>query len=76
LSTSKGGGILSIQKALRSWAQGNHPTKGKRARKLVRHLVEDSFTIVSGLAKGIDTVVHKTTIDARRPDYPRDRHSP
>jgi DNA processing protein len=35
-----------------------------RARKLVRHLVEDDFTVVSGLAKGIDTVVHKTTIDA------------
>ena len=34
-----------------------------RARKLVRHLVEDNFTIVSGLAKGIDTVVHKTTIE-------------
>jgi DNA processing protein len=35
-----------------------------RARKLVRHLIEDDFTIVSGLAKGIDTEVHKTTIDA------------
>lgn len=35
-----------------------------RARKLVRHLVEDSITVVSGLAKGIDTVVHETTIEA------------
>jgi phosphonatase-like hydrolase len=35
-----------------------------RAKKLVRHLVEDDFTVVSGLAKGIDTVVHKTTLDA------------
>ncbi len=35
-----------------------------RARKLVRHLVSDDFTVVSGLAKGIDTVVHKTTIEA------------
>lgn len=35
-----------------------------RARKLVRHLVEDDFTVVSGLARGIDTEVHKTTIDA------------
>lgn len=34
-----------------------------RARRLVRHLVGDDFTVVSGLAKGIDTVVHKTTMD-------------
>jgi DNA processing protein len=35
-----------------------------RAKKLVRHLVKDNFTVVSGLAKGIDTVVHTTTLDA------------
>lgn len=35
-----------------------------RARKLVRRLVEDNYTVVSGLAKGIDTVVHRTTIDS------------
>lgn len=35
----------------------------RRARKLVRLLVRDGFTIVSGLAKGIDTVAHKTAID-------------
>lgn len=35
-----------------------------RAKKLVRHLVKDDFTVVSGLAKGIDTVVHTTTLDA------------
>lgn len=34
----------------------------KRARQIVELLVEDSFTIVSGLAKGIDSVAHKTTI--------------
>jgi len=33
-----------------------------RARKLVRSLVRDQFTVVSGLAKGIDTEVHKTAI--------------
>lgn len=33
-----------------------------RTRKLVRHLVEDNFTIVSGLATGIDTVAHETAI--------------
>ncbi len=34
-----------------------------RTRKLVRALVNDGFTIVSGLAAGIDTVAHETTID-------------
>jgi DNA processing protein len=33
-----------------------------RARKLVRSLVRDNFTVVSGLAKGIDTEVHRTAI--------------
>jgi DNA processing protein len=35
----------------------------KRARTLVRGLVKDGFTIVSGLAKGIDRVAHETAID-------------
>ncbi|MCA0201025.1 MAG: DNA-protecting protein DprA [Proteobacteria bacterium] len=35
-----------------------------RTRKLVRHLVEDDFTIVSGLAKGVDTEAHTTAIAA------------
>jgi len=34
-----------------------------RTRKLVEALVEDDFTIVSGLAKGIDTVAHTTAIE-------------
>src|SRR6266849_1303854 len=34
-----------------------------RARKLVKRLVEDDFTIVSGLAKGIDTKVHQTAVE-------------
>jgi DNA processing protein len=33
-----------------------------RARRLVKELVRDKFTIVSGLAAGIDTVVHDTAI--------------
>ena len=33
-----------------------------RVRKLVRHLVEDDFTVVSGLATGIDTEAHNTAI--------------
>lgn len=33
-----------------------------RTRKLVRHLVQDDFTIVSGLAAGVDTEAHRTTL--------------
>jgi len=33
-----------------------------RTRKLVRHLVKDGFTIVSGLATGVDTEAHTTAI--------------
>lgn len=33
-----------------------------RAKKLVKALVKDDFTIVSGLAAGIDTVAHETAI--------------
>jgi len=35
----------------------------RRTRKLVRALVEDNFTVVSGLARGIDRAVHQTTIE-------------
>jgi DNA processing protein len=34
-----------------------------RTRKLVRQLVADGFTIVSGLAAGVDTVAHETAIE-------------
>jgi len=33
-----------------------------RTRKLVRHLVKDGFTVVSGLATGVDTEAHTTAI--------------
>jgi DNA processing protein len=36
-----------------------------RAKRLVKALVKDGFTIVSGLAAGIDTVAHQTAIDER-----------
>lgn len=39
----------------------------KRAEKLTQLLVEDGFTIVSGLATGIDTVAHKTAISLGAP---------
>ena len=34
----------------------------KRAARLVKYFVEDDFTIVSGLAEGVDTVSHQTAI--------------
>lgn len=38
------------------------PEGRRRARKLVRQLVEDGWTIVSGLATGIDTEAHRTAL--------------
>lgn len=37
-----------------------------RARRIVKELVRDNFTIVSGLAAGIDTVAHTTAIKEPR----------
>jgi DNA processing protein len=34
-----------------------------RTKRLVKKLVEDKWTIVSGLARGVDTVAHKTAIE-------------
>jgi DNA processing protein len=34
----------------------------KRARQLVRNLADNNYTILSGLAKGIDTVAHETAL--------------
>ena len=44
-----------------------HPTDEgvRRAAKLARSFVKDDFTVVSGLAQGIDTIAHKATIDAK-----------
>ncbi len=38
------------------------PEGRARTRKLVRNLVEDGFTIVSGLAAGVDTEAHTTAL--------------
>lgn len=38
------------------------PEGERRAFQIARDLVKDGFTIVSGLAKGIDTIAHKTAI--------------
>ncbi|WP_406626089.1 DNA-processing protein DprA [Acidovorax sp. SDU_ACID1] len=35
-----------------------------RTRKLVRALVDHDFTVVSGLAKGVDTIAHTTAIES------------
>lgn len=40
------------------------PEGAARARKLVRALVEHDFTVVSGLAEGVDTIAHTTAIEA------------
>jgi DNA processing protein len=36
----------------------------RRTRKLVKMLVKGGYTIVSGLAKGVDTVAHQTAIES------------
>jgi DNA processing protein len=43
-----------------------HPSHAgvRRAAQLTRQVVEAGFTVVSGLAQGIDTVAHETAIDA------------
>lgn len=35
----------------------------RRTRKLVKHLVDDNFTIVSGLAEGVDTAAHTAALE-------------
>src|SRR5471030_363986 len=35
----------------------------RRTKKLIKHLVNDKFTIVSGLAEGVDTYAHQTTLE-------------
>jgi DNA processing protein len=36
----------------------------KRARKIARLLVENKFTVMSGLAEGVDTAAHQSAIEA------------
>ncbi len=54
-----------------------------RTRKIVKALIQDNFTVVSGLAKGIDTIAHTTALELGAPTiavigtplshaYPRD----
>jgi DNA processing protein len=39
------------------------PQGAARTRKLVRTLVEHDYTVVSGLAQGVDTIAHQTAIE-------------
>lgn len=39
------------------------PEGAARTRRLVRELVKNDFTIVSGLAQGVDTIAHTTAIE-------------
>lgn len=41
------------------------PNGVRRAQRLVRELVDDDRTVVSGLAAGIDTVAHATALQAK-----------
>jgi DNA processing protein len=36
----------------------------RRAEKITKSLVQDGFTVVSGLAKGIDAIAHRTAIES------------
>ncbi len=38
------------------------PEGAARTRKLVKQMVEHDFTVVSGLAQGVDTIAHETAI--------------
>jgi DNA processing protein len=47
--------------------RGPSPEGAKRAEKLTRMLCDEGFTIVSGLAAGVDTIAHKTAISNNAP---------
>lgn len=40
------------------------PEGAARTRRLVKELVKHDFTVVSGLAQGVDTIAHQTAIEA------------
>ena len=62
LSGLVGSGGVAL--ASRSSARASQAPEGiARTRRLVQALVKDNFTIVSGLAAGVDTVAHETAIE-------------
>ena len=46
-----------------------------RTQRLVRELVAAGFTVVSGLAAGVDRMAHETALEERRPHYRGARHA-
>lgn len=56
--------LMDDEKAIAIVGTRNPTHEGKlRAKKLVKELVKRGFTIVSGLAKGIDTIAHQTALE-------------
>jgi len=60
-------GALELLKAPRRVAvvgtRNVSPEGASRTRRLVRELIKHDFTVVSGLAQGVDTMAHKTAIE-------------
>ena len=60
------GNISLLQKRRRVSVVGSRNVSDdgiKRAEKITRELVKNNIIVVSGLAKGVDTVAHKTAIN-------------
>ena len=59
------GGWISWRPARSPWWEAGKPSRDglARTRRLVRELVNDDFTVVSGLAAGIDRAAHETAIE-------------
>ena len=57
---------VTIAGRSRSLVAGNRRSEGcSLAAELTRSLVDAGYTVVSGLAAGIDTVVHRTALESR-----------
>jgi DNA processing protein len=57
-------GLLSSEKLIAIVGARKVSEEGtRRTRKLVKHLVDHDYTIVSGLAEGVDTAAHEAAIE-------------
>src|SRR5216684_2416865 len=59
-----GGGTLSKRSVAVVGTREPSPQAVENAERLVRLLVKDDFTVVSGLAQGIDAAAHTAAIEA------------